>query len=290
MYNLIDMNKQIKLLATDLDGTLFYPKRPRTLIPSKNIKFIDRFINQGHKVVLVTGRSPAYAKNVFARLGHTVDVIGMNGAYTITDGKVMNEHFLDFPISKVLFELNSLFPTLGSMLISRKYPLLISTPTMGRGIMRAFYNLFYWMQGNYAEDYVFSNEAFLEEIKSKEVYKVMLFFGLSKKGQRMARKANAYLRENYDGQLEASWTGSFIEITPVGVSKAQGIKRYIAKKDIPDENVYVVGDSGNDISMFNTFHERSFCLSHAHKKVKKYAKTIISRFHHLERYIVEEKK
>ncbi len=278
------MEKDMKLLATDLDGTLFHPKRRVKLIASKNIKFINRFIEDGNKVVLVSGRSPAFAHKVIKRLGHDIDVIGMNGAYTINNGEVMNEHFLDFNIKQMLFDLNSLFPILGTMLISRKYPLLISTPPVGR-FLQAFYRFYYWSLGNYAEDYHFSNEAFLKEINGGEVYKLMIFFGISRRGVKMASRANQYLREHYKDQFEASWTGGFIEITPAGTSKASGINRYIKAHNIKRENVYVVGDSGNDISMFQSFYENSFCMKHAHKKVRKYAKTIIRRFHHLERHI-----
>lgn len=278
------MEDKIKLLATDLDGTLFYPKRPRRFIAKKNVKVIDRFMEDGNKVVLVTGRSPNFAQKVVKFLDHDVDVIGMNGAYTIVNGKVSDEHFLDFPIEKVLYELNYLFPILGQMLISRKYPLLISTPPMGKS-MELFYRFYYWSQGKYAEDYHFSNEEFVNEIKSKEVYKLMIFFGLSKRGVRLAAKANAYLRENYAGLFEASWSGGFIEITPLNSSKALGIDRYIKAQNIKKEHVYVVGDSGNDISMFNAYYDNSFVLSHAHKKVKKYAKTVIRRFHHLTKYL-----
>lgn len=284
LYNLLDMTNDIKLLASDLDGTLFYPKRPINLIAKKNIRVIDNFVEKGNKVVLVTGRSPNYASKVVDFLGHDVDVIGMNGAYTIIDGKVINEHFLDFEIGKVLHEVNYLFPTLGQMLISRKYPLLISTPPISK-IMKLFYSVYYKFQGKYAEDFLFSNEEFVKEIQGREVYKIMLFFGLSKHGVKIARKATSYLRENYAGQFETSWTGGFIEITPTESSKGVGIDRYINEKGIAAQNVYVVGDSGNDISMFNGYYENSFCLKHAHKKVKKYAKTIIRRFHHLERYL-----
>lgn len=278
------MEKEIKLLATDLDGTLFHPKRRKKLIASKNVKFIDRFIADGNKVVLVSGRSPRFAQKVIDKLGHDVDVIGMNGAYTISGGKVMNEHFLDFPIEKMLFDLKSLFPVLGTMLISRNYPLLINVPPVGRFIEN-FYRFYYWTLGNYAEDYQFSNEEFLEEIQSGQVYKLMIFFGISKRGIKIASNANRYLREHYKDQFEASWTGGFIEITPAGVSKANGIEKYIAANDIKRSNVYVVGDSGNDISMFHAFYDNSFCMKHAHKKVRKYAKTIIRRFHHLEKHI-----
>lgn len=278
------MTQEIKLLASDLDGTLFYPKRRVKLIASKNQKFIERFLGEGNRLVLVTGRSPAFAQKVFQKLGHEVDVIGMNGAYTIIDGEVENEHFLDFPISKMLFDLNALFPILGTMLISKKYPLLISTPPVGK-FLELFYRFYYWSMGNYAEDYHFSNEEFVKQIHTKEVYKLMIFFGISKRGERLASKANEYLRTHYNHLFEASWTGGFIEITPLGSSKAESIKRYIESKNIPHENVYVVGDSGNDISMFKEFYNNSFCLKHAHKKVKKHANTIIRRFHHLEKHI-----
>lgn len=284
MYNLLDMTKETKLLASDLDGTLFYPKRPRRFIARKNKKFLDRFVSEGNKVVFVTGRSPNFANKVVNFIGHDIDVIGMNGAYTIVDGKVKDEHFLDFPIGKVLYELNFLFPSLGQMLISRKHPLLISIPPMGK-IMELFYRIYYLLQGEYAEEFLISNEEFVKEIDSKEVYKIMIFFGLSKRGVKLAAKANSYLRKNYAGQFESSWTGGFIEITPMNSSKAQGIEKYINEKGFKHENVYVVGDSGNDISMFNAYHDNSFCLKHAHKKVKKYAKTIIRRFHHLEKYM-----
>lgn len=278
------MDKEIKLLATDLDGTLFYPKRRIKLIAKKNINYIDRFIKDGNQVVLVTGRSPRFARKVIERLGHEVDVIGMNGAYTISGGEVMNEHFLDFSIETMLFDLNSLFPILGTMLISRKYPLLIATPPVGK-FFQLFYRFYYWSLGAYAEDYYFSNEEFLSEIKSNEVYKLMIFFGISKRGVKMASRANQYLRAHYKDQFEASWSGGFIEITPAGISKANGIEKYRKIHGINAENVYVVGDSGNDISMFQAYYERSFCMKHAHKKVRKYAKTIIQRFHHLERHI-----
>ncbi len=279
------MEKEIKLLASDLDGTLFYPKRPRKLITDQNLNLIHRFIDQGNKLVLVTGRSPDFAKKVVTLINRPVDVIGMNGAYTLVDGEVKESHFLDFQIDKVLYELEFLYPCVGRILMSKKYPLLLSTTRIGRGLA-LFYQFYYRFQGNYAEKYHYSNEEFFKEIDSKEVYKVMIFYGLSPSGVKQARKANSYLRKNYAGIFESSWTGGFIEITPTNSSKSQGINRYIKEKGIKHENVYVVGDSGNDISMFNEFHEHSFCLSHAHKKVKKFANTIIRRFHHLEKYIL----
>ena len=37
-----------KVLATDLDGTLFYPKGRKRCIPKKNVKFLQDFIDDGN--------------------------------------------------------------------------------------------------------------------------------------------------------------------------------------------------------------------------------------------------
>ena len=46
-----------KLLAVDLDGTLFYPKQVTHRISKKNVAFLRKWIDAGNKVVLVSSRS-----------------------------------------------------------------------------------------------------------------------------------------------------------------------------------------------------------------------------------------
>lgn len=46
-----------KLLAVDLDGTLFYPQRRFALMTRKNLKFLKDFIADGNEVVVATGRN-----------------------------------------------------------------------------------------------------------------------------------------------------------------------------------------------------------------------------------------
>ena len=47
----------IKLIATDLDGTLFYPKRRLTGMIKENKKFLKSFLNSGKDVLIASGRS-----------------------------------------------------------------------------------------------------------------------------------------------------------------------------------------------------------------------------------------
>ena len=53
-----------KLLAIDLDGTLFYPKRKRKCICKKNVLFLRKWIDAGNKVVLVTSRSTQFVEKL----------------------------------------------------------------------------------------------------------------------------------------------------------------------------------------------------------------------------------
>ncbi|MBQ1328379.1 MAG: HAD family phosphatase [Eubacterium sp.] len=57
--------------------------------------------------------------------------------------------------------------------------------------------------------------------------------------------------------IEKEWTyidreGNFCEIEPKGFSKASGIKFLTEHFGIPEENVYVFGDSNNDLEMLGT--------------------------------------
>jgi len=273
-----------KLIATDLDGTFFYPKRKIAMVPNRSLKFVRNFIKDGGKVLLVTGRSPFFTIHVEEKVGSNLDVIGMNGAYVLVDGEVHEEHFLDPIVQNLVNDIQARAKVKGMMLLSKRYPLLIDGPDM-TALRKYFYRFYYWSQGVYAEDYLVSRSLFQNELKGNSVYKLMFYFGLTKRGLNRASEVNKYIRANYGDSLEASWTGGFIEITPKGTSKANGIKKYLQLKGIKEDEIVVVGDSGNDISMFNAFYERSFCMSHASKKVKKYAKHIIRRFPDLQAYL-----
>lgn len=273
-----------KVIATDLDGTLFYPRRKIGMIPWRNLKFCRKLINDGNELVLVTGRSHFYTMLVEEKIESSLDVIGMNGAFIIVDGQIKDEHFLDKEVLELYKDITTRFNILGCMIMSKRYPLLITGPHFN-WVKRLFYRIYYWTQGVYAEKFLLSRSLFQKELRSGRVYKLMFFFGLGKDGHEKANKANKYIREHYGDSFEASWSHLFIEITPKGCSKGESLKKYQKYKGVSDENIYVVGDSGNDISMFKEYYENSFCMKHSSPAVKKYAKHILRRFYDLQAYL-----
>ncbi|MBR5996745.1 MAG: HAD hydrolase family protein, partial [Bacilli bacterium] len=101
-----------------------------------------------------------------------------------------------------------------------------------------------------------------------------------------SKELNKEFREQFP-EIESSWTAQVNELTPRGCNKGNGVERYCQLMGIDAKDVYVVGDSGNDITMFNKYYEHSYCMKRGHPSARKYAKNIISRVYKLENLILE---
>ena len=123
-----------------------------------------------------------------------------------------------------------------------------------------------------------------KQIKDDKGYKAMIFCGWTKKGKDIARYVAEFIQEQYP-EVTATYSEGVVEITPRDCYKANGLALICEKGNINPDDVYVVGDSGNDISMFNAFYEHSFCMRHAPEHVRCHAKYTIKKFNHLEKYL-----
>lgn len=275
-----------KIIATDLDGTLFYPKRRMTMISSKNLKFVQDYIDQGGKVIIVSGRNHYFTAKVVERINRPVDIIGCNSAFIFSDGKKIREEFLPTErIKEIMDEINHDFDPAGYFLMSKNHN-LVTYDRHRNFIYNIALRLYYLSQGIYREPFVNSEFIFNEEVDNGVVHKIMMFFGISLKAIKKAKEVNKKLREKYS-EIETSWVQSFIEITPKGCNKAEGLNYYLNHLQRNKDDLVVVGDSGNDISMFQAF-ENSFCMKHAPQSVQKYAKNIIRHFHDLGTFLKKE--
>lgn len=279
-----------KVIATDLDGTLFYPKARINLIKKKSLKFVRKYIDDGGKFVIVSGRNEYFGKKVVKKINRPVDVIGCNGAFIYSGGEKIKEDYFDNERLKKLQDyIIKTYDPLCVFLMTEKYNLVgkaVKHPliaTMG-------YGLYSLSQGIYREPNTFLKKSYNTELKYGQIYKLMVMFGVNKRASLRAMEANRALRMKFGDEFEFSWSSVMIEITPTKCSKAEGLKFYLDYHKINDDEIFVVGDSGNDISMFNTFYENSFCMSHASLSVSKYANHIIDRFTDLEKYLDTEGK
>lgn len=270
-----------KYLALDLDGTLFYPKCINRCIPKKNVRFLREWIDNGNKVILVTSRSYEFvSKKLFKEIKRPVDLICSTSAQIVINGeKIRDENMNNEHIGKIIAEIEEKYQPLAMLMFSDDHSCLIKN-VRTNWFFAIIYKLYWWFQFAYREDYLIDNQKFDEELKKGKIKKIMTFFGLRKKNGEIAKEINRELRNDYP-EIESSWTVIVNELSPKDCNKGEGLKRYCKYLNIDPNDVYVVGDSGNDIAMFTEYHEHSYCMAHSYSSVKKYAKHVITSVHKL---------
>lgn len=266
----------IKVLATDLDGTLFYPKKTIRLVDSANKELIRDFVHSGGKVVMVSSRAEPFLEKVKAKVGVPMDYIGCDGSVINVGGtNVLDRVFDPEGLRKLLASIRQDYDP-GLILLATKEHPVIMTQTRVSHTTNILYFIYEAMQGAYREPWIRSDHFFYGQLAKGEVRKVMLLIGITKKKQLLAEKITETLIKRYP-EFEFTWLNQFIEITPKGCSKASGVSFYLDYLGISHDNVVVVGDSGNDVPMFRAFHDNSYCMSHSRDSVKTEAAHVIKR-------------
>lgn len=277
-----------KVLALDLDGTLLYPHKFFRMIPKKNVKFLREWVDAGNKLVFVSSRGPEFMDKLKLEVERDFDYIAYTSSYIKANNEVIrNVTIPKDEMKQILDKIWELHHPLAYLMNVDGAPLLIKNLNVGTIFVLGLYQLYWIFQGKTREPYILNNKVFDEELSKKDVYKVMVFFGLRKKNGEVSKVINKSLREQFP-DVECSWTKIINEITPKDCNKAFGLKYYCDQLNIDPKDVYVVGDSGNDISMFNLFHENSYCMAKAYPSVKKYAAHVVSRVYKLDKLVLNK--
>ncbi len=274
----------MKVLCTDLDGTLFYPKKKLRMMTSQNKRFLRRFVNDGNKLVLVTSRHISFLEKVRKKLGVPCDFIAADGAAIECDGKLIQETYFDTEKLKALVKDLRTNGHADMFLLSSKDHGMVMTRSAVRWHVVFLYIVYMLTQGVYREKWIRSDQVFYNEIEKGLSAKLMLLVGVTKKKIAYSEKLTKELEEKYP-DFNFMWLKEFIEITPKGCSKADGVSYYLEHNNISADNVLVVGDSGNDVPMFDRFPGRSFCMSHAPASVRERAAHTVDRVSDLEKML-----
>lgn len=274
------MDMKGKVIATDLDGTLFYPKKKFRLISMRNRRFLRRFIDDGGRLLIVSSRNISVRDKIADVLERPVDMVGCNGCFVTADQRFIYEQCFDNALLREVLEYvnRSIRPKI-FLLSSRNH-----TFVMKRNFYTWWYIPYYFFQGALREFFVRNDDILEREMNEGYVYKVMLLVGIRKSATYKARDLVPELSERFPN-VEFTWTGQMLEITPKACTKSQGIAFYLDYRKISHDNVLVVGDSGNDVSMFDSFPEHSYCMSHAEDEVKAHAKATIKYVSDLEKLL-----
>ncbi|UOQ48829.1 HAD family hydrolase [Gracilibacillus caseinilyticus] len=256
----------IKLFATDLDGTLL---KHGNRIKTEDISAIELLKDSNIDFAIATGRMDRDILQVCEKINTPAHRISQNGAFVDTKS---NERILantfDIETSSALHHAISQFPNPFCVTTADEAYISVKTPEI-----EAMEKILYFplVEGvDFADEY---QENFLPS-------KYML---LGEQKDIVAFQAD--IHEKFHAVCESYLSDPrCVDIVPKGVSKAVGLialAEYLAIK--PDE-IAVIGDSFNDIPMFE-MTPNSFAMSTAPEAVRKKAANVVDNVHEAIAYV-----
>jgi Cof subfamily protein (haloacid dehalogenase superfamily) len=232
----------IRLLATDIDGTLL---NPQFQISEGDLSALRRANAAGIEIVLVTGRRHTFALPIAKQLGFDLWLISSNGAVTRSlSGETFHRDMMPAETCRKLCRAMQEFRGNTVLTFDRETKGAIVLETMdelGASIRR-------WLEKNM--EYI----EFIVPIEKALVTNPVqaMFCGTM---VRMTTALRALEQAGMDGMVTVLRTEypdrdlSMIDVLNAGCSKGHALERWAAFRGYQREEVMAVGDNHNDVEM-----------------------------------------
>ena len=233
------MSRKYQLIALDMDGTVLNDRKE---IDEETRSAIHKALAAGVEVVFCTGRSFSEMRDILKEFPDMHYLCGESGALVmdIRTGEILHQERINAEVAKLLLKAvlrKDIMPCVFSDGVS--YIKKSQLPHMDHYQMEQYQSAFekncHTMQENVLE-------RILGEGRSME--KINLYHTSAQERQ----ETRSWLeKQQISAELVDSETSS-LECSPVGVSKASGLKRLCEKLGIGMEQVVMVGDADNDMA------------------------------------------
>ena len=262
-----------KVIATDLDGTLLEPKRKFSLVDRRNKECIKDFYGD---TVLVSGRSPKFCAKVCNCLKIHHNFIALNGAVIVKEGKIIyTQSMKKTGLSFLLEFLNSYYAEF-ELVIFDKYDRILCYSPINKNKIKRKYLKHKLRYVRLHDKIIVNNDKFMQVLNdSTEIYKAIIY-------RKNCDDMYNLISKEFKGHFSFFPTKNSIEISPMGVSKGSALQYLINTTKLSNDDVLVVGDGSNDISMFELF-KNSFVMDKAENYIKVKAKIVINKFSELKK-------
>lgn len=264
----------IKLIASDLDGTLLdEPNR----ISKINLDAIEYAYQKGAKFCFSTGRDLQSVKDITCLLKHKPVLLLGNGSEVYDEDEnlvfqnffnnkyleevceIMNKH--DVP--HMIFTTDGFYTTTNPVEVRRRF-----IERIGKIKNQEMAYIFATNMDKPCNNLV-QIEDIQEFAKTKKVLKVEGFHYNSKPVEDVKKELEKFT------ELSHLSTGkNNVEVTNLTATKGLALKRYCEYANIKEDEVMVMGDSHNDLSMFE-FFKYSFAPENSIQEIKNFAYKVV---------------
>lgn len=274
----------IKLIASDLDGTLLYPKRQFTLVHGSNKRFVRYFHQIGGQFVIASGRGVQFCQKIARSLKVPCHIIAYNGALVMANETIIDESLI---AQKDILEIDHMIEVaqlkLVRTLLVKDQPIIAKAWKLSIG-EKLFTKLYALSNGRYSEKARVGDDLFYGVLTNPDahVYKVSLLYRTHQ--TEVIRPFYEKLKERFGDHLKIVMVKNSIEINAVGVSKGAKVELLAKHLGILNEEVAVVGDDHNDVSMFERF-AHSFAMISAVNDIQEKATHRVKRVAQIRKHL-----
>lgn len=222
---------QFRTFVFDMDGTLL--NEHHELSPL-TIRALNELREQGHHLVIATGRHFMDIRAYLKQLGGGIATITCNGA-TIhnSDGELINRELLPLTVNEILLPLGEKCGAHLNMYTDSEW--LVNAPCES-------------MLDAHTQSQFFYRQIPLQEMLTTPALKI-LFYGENAKLQQLKAQILATLSVPIHLTFSDEY---YLEAMPKNISKGDALKTLAENLQIPLANSMAFGDGFNDVELFRT--------------------------------------
>ena len=244
----MDINPMIKLIATDMDGTLLDEDKK---LPSEFFGILNRLKEKGIAFVIASGRSYVTLYENFRPKSDTLDFICDNGAFVIVDGGITNLDIIEKSRVKEIIQACNDMKNVRILLCGVKGTYHISFDEEFNGHIQSYY----------INRRVMEN---LMDVKD-DIFKVAIC-------DLEGPQNNSFpaLTKLFGEELALQISGSvWMDVMNKGVNKGAALEKIQKKLGITPEETMAFGDFYNDIDLLRKA-KYSFVMENANEDMFQY--------------------
>ena len=257
----------MKYLFCDLDNTLLFNNE----IKKKDIIAIQNWKKLGNDFIVATGRSLSGISNLFEKylkINYNFLILN-NGSLIYKNDKILYEEILE---PKIIFQILNEFIKNEDIYIRFDDNGINTLITIKKEIENNI---------KYIDRIIHRDKLFLDKTK---IYMLTLFNKSKKEVD--AQQIERVIKEKYGDILEIKINRYAVDITAKNISKGSAIYKILEHEKISKNDIYTIGDSFNDISMFK-INNNSFTLKTADAFIKNQANNVVENVEECIKNIIE---
>ena len=242
----------IKLIASDIDGTLLNDKKQ---LPPDFEQTLNLIESKDASFVIASGRSYSALAVQFKKYADKLSFICDNGAYIVYNDELISISIIP---KETVDEVVKCCDENGlvALLCGKNGTYYSSSSDIYKTEIGTYYN----------------NAVYLKDLTtcSDDIFKIAVFeeTGIEDHG-------NVILRGKFGDRVNVALSGKrWTDLMNLGVNKGEGLKQIQKKMGITREESAAFGDFLNDIEMLESV-EHSYAMENAHERCKEAAKFII---------------